>query len=65
MEPLVKLANLVMSEGRPALRGPEGPTPAMAAIPLPGEATPAGALVAMAPDSQEAGEARKQLSYYS
>jgi len=52
VEPLVKLANLVMSEGRPALCGPEGPTPAMIAIPLPGEATPAGALVALAADGR-------------
>lgn len=52
VEPLVKLANLVMSEGRPALSGPEGPTPAMIAIPLPGEATPAGALIAVAPDGR-------------
>jgi hypothetical protein len=49
-EPLVKLANLVMSEGRPAVHGPAGTTPAMTAIPLPGEATPAGALVAVADD---------------
>ena len=52
VEPLVKLANLVMSEGRPALCGPEGSTPAMIATPLPGEATPAGALVALAPDGR-------------
>jgi putative nucleotidyltransferase with HDIG domain len=56
VEPLVKLANLVMSEGRPALRGPAGPIPAMIAIPLPGEATPAGALVALAPDGRAAFE---------
>jgi len=56
VEPLVKLANLVMSEGRPALRGPEGPAPAMVAIPLPGEATPAGALVALADDRRAAFE---------
>jgi HD-GYP domain-containing protein (c-di-GMP phosphodiesterase class II) len=56
VEPLVKLANLVMSEGRPALRGPEDPAPAMIAIPLPGEATPAGALVALAADGRGAFE---------
>ena len=56
VEPLVKLANLVMSEGRPALCGPEGPTPAMIAIPLPGEATPAGALIALAADGRAAFE---------
>jgi len=52
VEPLVKLANLVMSEGRPALSGPTGSRPAMIAIPLPGETTPAGALVTVAPDGQ-------------
>lgn len=52
VEPLVKLANLVMSEGRPALRGPEGSAPAMVAIALPGEAMPAGALVALGAKGQ-------------
>jgi len=52
VEPLVKLANLVMSEGSLALQGPEGNTPAMIAIPLPGEATPSGALLALAPDGR-------------
>jgi HD-GYP domain-containing protein (c-di-GMP phosphodiesterase class II) len=52
VEPLVKLANLVMSEGRPALRGAADPTPAMIAIPLPGEVTTLGALVAVAPEGR-------------
>ena len=56
VEPLVKLANLAMSEGSPALRGPAGPTPAMIAIPLPGDAAPAGALVTVAADGQAAFE---------
>jgi putative nucleotidyltransferase with HDIG domain len=56
VEPLVNLANLVMSEGRPAVRGPAGFTPAMIAIPLPGEATPAGALVVVSADGRAAFE---------
>jgi K+-sensing histidine kinase KdpD len=56
VEPLVNLANLVMSEGRPAVRGPAGFTPAMIAIPLPGEATPAGALVVVSAGGRAAFE---------
>jgi putative nucleotidyltransferase with HDIG domain len=48
VEPLVGLANLVLSNGRPALRGPEQDCSAMAATPLPGEAAPAGVIVAVA-----------------
>jgi putative nucleotidyltransferase with HDIG domain len=54
VEPLVKLAKLVMSEGRPAVQGPAGHTPPMIAIPLPGEATSAGVLVAVVADGRAA-----------
>jgi len=55
VEPMLELALLVMSEGRPALRG-SGQHPAMLAIPLPGEAVPAGALLAVAGPGVEAFE---------
>jgi hypothetical protein len=48
VEPILEMANLVMSSGRLALRGRSGGQPALAAAPLPGEAAPAGALVAVA-----------------
>jgi len=47
VEPLVEVARLVMSQGRPALRGAESTHPAMAAVPLPSELVPAGALVVL------------------
>lgn len=56
-EPMVELAKLVMSQGRPALRGSEGTVPAMAAAPLPGEAVPEGALIAVGPNGQTAFDA--------
>ncbi|MDJ0849459.1 MAG: HD domain-containing protein [Myxococcota bacterium] len=48
VEPLVEMAKLVMSQGRPAVRGAEEKAPAMAAVPLLGEAVPEGALIAVA-----------------
>jgi hypothetical protein len=48
VEPLVELAKLVMSDGRPASAGADAHTgaPAMIAAPLPGEGAPCGALLA-------------------
>jgi putative nucleotidyltransferase with HDIG domain len=47
VEPLLELTKLVLSGGRPALREASRADLAMAAVPLPGEVTPAGALVAV------------------
>ncbi|MBW2269124.1 MAG: HD domain-containing protein [Deltaproteobacteria bacterium] len=47
-EPLASLVNLVMSEGRPALRAADGECAALAAIPIAGEAAPMGAIVTVA-----------------
>lgn len=47
-EPLVALANLVMSQDRPALRSAEQGCGALAAVPIAGEAAPAGAIVVVA-----------------
>ena len=47
VDPLIELAKLVMSQGRPAVRGADEKAPAMAAVPLPGEAVPEGALIAV------------------
>jgi len=63
-ERLSELANLVMSEGRPAILGPaeapeEGPSFSAAAAPLPGEAAPLGALVVVRCDPAEPFEARE------
>ena len=52
VEPLVETAKLVMSQGRPALRGAVDGGRAIAAVPLPGEAVPGGALLAVAAPGQ-------------
>jgi putative nucleotidyltransferase with HDIG domain len=62
-DPIAGLVNLAMREARPALRGPGkgdgwGDTVA-AAIPLSGESSPMGALVAVQTDSREAFDAGK------
>jgi hypothetical protein len=56
--PVAELVNLVMKEGRPALRGPGdaqgwSDTAAAAAVPLSGEDAPMGALVAIQTGSRE------------
>jgi len=45
LEPLLEVARLVLSGGRPALAGASDQHAALAAVPLPGEAAPQGALV--------------------
>jgi putative nucleotidyltransferase with HDIG domain len=47
-EPLTSLVNLVMSQGRPALRAADGECAALAAVPIAGEAAPIGAIVTVA-----------------
>lgn len=44
---LMETARLVMSEGRPASRGPTRASAALLAAPLPGEGAPAGAIIAV------------------
>jgi HD-GYP domain-containing protein (c-di-GMP phosphodiesterase class II) len=65
VEPLVECAKLVMSQGRPAVRGAEGSCPALAAVPLPGEAAPEGALVVVAPPRQDSFDAGSQSALSS
>ena len=48
VEPILELTQLVISSGRLALRGKSNGQPAMAAAPLPGDAAPIGALIAVA-----------------
>ena len=48
-ETLGELVNLTLSEGHPALRGPEAGGPVGAALPIPGEPLATGALVAVRP----------------
>ncbi len=45
-EPILEVARLVLSKGRPVLRGAEG-APAAAAVAIPGSPVPVGALVAL------------------
>jgi len=47
VEPLVECAKLVLSQGRPVLRGPENGQPSMVAVPVPGEAMARGTLIAL------------------
>jgi HD-GYP domain-containing protein (c-di-GMP phosphodiesterase class II) len=47
-EPLTSLVNLVMSQGRPAMRAADAECDALAAVPIAGEAAPIGAIVAVA-----------------
>ena len=47
-EPLAALVNLVMSQGRPALRGADAKCAALAAVPIAGETAPIGAIVTVA-----------------
>jgi HD-GYP domain-containing protein (c-di-GMP phosphodiesterase class II) len=47
-EPLASLVDLVMSQGRPAMRAADGECAALAAVPIAGESAPIGAIVAVA-----------------
>jgi putative nucleotidyltransferase with HDIG domain len=53
VEPLVESAKLVMSQGQPALRGSGDGHPAMISVPIPGEAVPEGALIAVGHPDQK------------
>ncbi len=48
--PLLRTANLVLSEGSPVMAGAKDGCPALAAAPLPGDAVPSGIIVAIAGD---------------
>jgi hypothetical protein len=49
-EPLAALVKLVMSQGRPAMRAADADLPALAAVPIAGEAAPLGAIVTAGPE---------------